>query len=63
VATIEELVDCVRTGRESTSSGEDGLAALEAINAVYLSGRRGGCRIVLPLADQESSDGTVASAR
>lgn len=50
VAAVEELVDCVQTGRESTSSGADGLAALEAITAIYRSGRRGGCRVALPLA-------------
>jgi predicted dehydrogenase len=53
VAAVEELVECVHTGRESTSSGEDGLAALEAIKGVYRSGRHGGTRVTLPLVEDD----------
>lgn len=48
-----ELIECVRTGRESVSSGADALAALEIINAIYLSASRDGSRISLPLAERD----------
>lgn len=45
LGAMRELVECVRTGRGSISGGEDGLAAMEIINAIYLSAARGGNRV------------------
>jgi predicted dehydrogenase len=44
-----ELVDCIRTGRPSTSSGEDGLMALEIVVAFHLSSEAGGSPVALPI--------------
>jgi len=46
-----ELVAAIEEGREHVSSGRDGLAALEAIMAVYESHKAGG-PVALPLADR-----------
>jgi predicted dehydrogenase len=52
VAAIEEMIDGIRGGAPSRSSGEDGRAALELALAVYASHRAGGARIPLPLTDR-----------
>lgn len=44
-----DLVQCLATGAEPRSSGEDGRAALELIMALYESERRGHAQIKLPL--------------
>jgi predicted dehydrogenase len=44
-----DLVECIEQGRRPRCSGEDGLAAVEAIMAVYESQRRGGMRVTLPV--------------
>lgn len=49
VGAVRELVECVRSGRASISSGRDGLAALDVINAIYLSASRRGARVSLPM--------------
>ena len=41
----KDMVRCVRTGRDSVSSGRDGLNALEVILAIYQSARLNGKRI------------------
>lgn len=46
-----ELVAAIEEGREHVSSGADGLAALEAVMAVYVSHRLG-VPVTLPLADR-----------
>ena len=50
-AMVLELVAAVEEGRERVSSGRDGLAALEAIMAVYESHKLGG-PVRLPLAER-----------
>ena len=50
---VVELIECVQTGRTSLSSGEDGRAALEVINAIYRSASSDGRRITLPLVDRQ----------
>lgn len=51
-----ELIDCVEKGKQSsTSSGEDGRAALETIMAIYESKRKGCERIYMPLPSATSS--------
>ena len=49
VNAVEHLVECLRTGKESVSSGEDGRASLELICAFHESARHDGKRITLPL--------------
>ena len=46
---VKEVVACIEENRESISSGEDGLAALEMIEAFYASEKLGGARVFLPL--------------
>lgn len=52
ICALEELIACIEHDRESTSSGQDGRAALELALAVHQSHARGGARIVLPLQDR-----------
>ncbi len=52
VAAIEELVACIKEGRDGRSSGYDGRAALELALAVYQSHAGDGARVTLPLADR-----------
>lgn len=52
ICALEELIACIEHDRESTSSGQDGRAALELALAVHQSHASGGARIVLPLHDR-----------
>ncbi len=52
ICALEELIACIEHDRESTSSGQDGRAALELALAVHQSHARGGARIALPLQDR-----------
>jgi len=47
VRGVEEIIACVKTGRESISSGKDGLAAMELMELSLKSARQGGKRIGL----------------
>ena len=49
---VEDLVECIETGRQPKCSGEDGLAALEAAVDLRESHRRGGVKVTLPLEDR-----------
>ncbi|MBX3000310.1 MAG: Gfo/Idh/MocA family oxidoreductase [Caldilineaceae bacterium] len=51
---IEELVDCIENGGEPSSNGEDGVASLEMVMAIYESQRQGNCPVSLPLRDRSS---------
>lgn len=51
-AVIEDLVECIETGRKARCSGEDGRKALETAIALRESHRQGGRRVNLPLADR-----------
>ncbi len=53
VNAVENLVECLKEGKRSVSSGEDGRATLELICAFHESARGGGKKISLPLADSE----------
>lgn len=53
-AAIEELVDCIENGGEPSSNGEDGVASLEMVMAIYESQRQGNCPVSLPLRDRSS---------
>jgi predicted dehydrogenase len=44
---VRHLADCVRMGRESNSSGRDGLAALKLIDAAIWSAKNNGKRIFI----------------
>lgn len=48
---VEHLVECLKGGQESISSGEDGRAALELICAFHESVDTNGRRVELPLRD------------
>ena len=52
LSVIEDLVDCIETGRQPRCSGEDGRKALEIAIALRESHRRGGRRVDLPLAER-----------
>ncbi|GJL79353.1 MAG: oxidoreductase [Nitrospinaceae bacterium] len=43
----KDMVRCIRTGRDSVSSGRDGLKALEVILAIYQSAQSNGKRVKL----------------
>ncbi|HZS32024.1 MAG TPA: hypothetical protein VFC42_01450, partial [Methylomirabilota bacterium] len=45
-------IHVIETGKRPNSTGEDGVAHLEAILAMRESHRRGGVRVQLPLADR-----------
>ena len=51
---VEELVHCIENGGEPSSNGEDGVASLEMVMAIYESQRQGNCPVELPLADRAS---------
>tara|TARA_B100000686_G_C16748944_1_gene951244 strand:- start:740 stop:1843 length:1104 start_codon:yes stop_codon:yes gene_type:complete len=48
-----ELLKCIETGQEPTSSGEDGRLAMEIIVAFHLSNEDGGRPVSLPLSGPE----------
>ncbi len=52
LSVVEDLVNCIETGRQPRCSGEDGRKALEIAIALRESHRRGGQRVDLPLADR-----------
>ena len=52
LTVVEDLVDCIETGRQPRCSGKDGRKALEIAIALRESHRQGGRRIDLPLADR-----------
>jgi len=52
LSVIEDLVDCIETGRQPRCSGQDGRKALEIAIAMRESHRQGGRRVDLPLADR-----------
>lgn len=52
VMAVRDFVEVIETGKPPRSTGEDGVAHLEAILAIRESHRRGGVRIDLPLADR-----------
>ena len=49
VRAIEELIECIEHGRESSCTGHDGRAALEIALAFHVSHQQGGVRVSLPL--------------
>lgn len=51
---MEELVTCIETGAQPSSSGKDGVASLEMVMAIYESQRRGNTPVALPLTDRAS---------
>ncbi|MDQ1301856.1 MAG: hypothetical protein QG637_1778 [Chloroflexota bacterium] len=59
---VTELVAGLETGARPSSSGEDGLAALEICMAVYESQARGNARVALPLADRRSQLSALRAA-
>ena len=52
LSVIEDLVECIETGRQPRCSGQDGRKALEIAIAMRESHRQGGRRVDLPLADR-----------
>ena len=51
---VRELVHCMETGATPSSPGEDGVASLEMVMAVYESQRQGNCPVTFPLSDRSS---------
>ncbi|MBX3009996.1 MAG: Gfo/Idh/MocA family oxidoreductase [Caldilineaceae bacterium] len=54
LAAVRELVTCMETGATPSSPGEDGVASLEMVMAVYESQRLGNQPVAFPLADRAS---------
>ena len=52
---VTELVHCMETGATPSSPGEDGIASLEMVMAVYESQRRGNQPVSFPLAERSSA--------
>ncbi|MBN1162058.1 MAG: Gfo/Idh/MocA family oxidoreductase [Dehalococcoidales bacterium] len=52
-SAVSHLVECLKEGGQSVSSGQDGRAALELICACHESARADGKRITLPLKDSK----------
>jgi len=52
-SAVSHLVECLREGKKSISSGQDGRAALELICACHESAKADGKRITLPLNDSK----------
>jgi predicted dehydrogenase len=50
---VQHLLECLKEGKKSISSGEDGQAALELICACHESARADGEKITLPLANRD----------
>jgi predicted dehydrogenase len=53
LAAVEDLVQALKTGRDTRSTGEDGRLALEVAMAFVESERQGGARVRLPLAHRD----------
>jgi len=51
---VREVIECIETGREPSSVGEDGVASVEMCMAVYESELRGNTRVTLPLKSRRS---------
>lgn len=58
LAAVQELVDCMEAaptgGPTPSSTGEDGIASLEMVMAIYESQRRGNQPVTFPLAERAS---------
>ena len=52
---VAELVHCMETGATPSSPGEDGIASLEMVMAVYESQLRGNLPVPFPLAERSSA--------
>jgi predicted dehydrogenase len=52
VMAVRDFIEVIETGKPPRSTGQDGVAHLEAILALRESHRRGGVRVELPLADR-----------
>jgi len=52
-AAVADLVQAVRTGRDTRSTGEDGRMAFEVAMSFVESERQGGARVPLPLAQRD----------
>ncbi len=52
VNSVNHLVECLDTHKDSVSSGEDGLKSLELINAFMESAKENGERVYLPLKEK-----------
>ncbi len=57
VQHIIDLVDAIKNDREPSISGREGRRAVEVIKAIYLSSRRGGATVELPLAYEDDGPG------
>jgi predicted dehydrogenase len=53
LSAVRHLVECVKEGKQSISSGRDGRASLELICACHESAKADGKRIILPLKDSK----------
>ena len=48
-----ELMECIESGATPTSSGEDGMKALEIVVGLHLSSQAGGSPVALPIPDAD----------
>ena len=54
-AAMAELVDCIETDKRPRSTGEDGVASLEMVMAIYESQLQGNVPVALPLSQRDSA--------
>jgi predicted dehydrogenase len=54
-AAMVELVNCIETGDEPSSNGEDGVASLEMVMGIYESQLQGNVPITFPLLQRDSA--------
>jgi predicted dehydrogenase len=52
---VQELVHCMETGERPSSTGEDGVASVEMVMAIYESQLQGNKPVTLPLAQRDSA--------
>ncbi len=57
VAHVADLVDAIRNDREPEIPGREARRAVEVIKAIYLSSRRGGATVELPLSYEDDGPG------
>jgi predicted dehydrogenase len=55
LSAVQELVHCMETGARPSSTGEDGVASVEMVMALYESQLQGNVPVTLPLSQRDSA--------
>lgn len=59
IGGVEDIIECIETGKESISSGNEARMALEMIMALYESARQDGVKVKIPLTVRSSPLETI----